>query len=42
MSERYVCTGCYQTEGDDNGADFCIICDSYKYFSWVDEDELDD
>ena len=39
MAEIYICTGCYQTTGEDDGADYCRKCESYKYFSWVEEDE---
>jgi hypothetical protein len=39
MAEKYMCTGCYRTEGHDNGADYCDECASYKYFAWVEEDE---
>jgi hypothetical protein len=39
MAEKYMCTGCYRTEGDDNGADYCDECASYKYFAWVEDDE---
>lgn len=38
MAEKYLCTGCYQTEGRDDGADYCDSCASYKYFSWVEDD----
>ena len=38
MSQIYVCTGCYQTTGSDEPSDYCNICDSYKYFAWVEED----
>lgn len=41
MAEKYMCTGCYQTEGRDDGADYCDGCKSYKYFSWVEEDGED-
>ena len=39
MAEKYICTGCFQTEGRDDGADYCDVCSSYKYFNWVEEDE---
>ena len=39
MAEQYMCTGCYQTTGHDDGADYCPECKSYKYFAWVEEDE---
>jgi hypothetical protein len=39
MAEKYLCTGCYRTEGHDNGTDFCDECQSYKYFAWVEDDE---
>jgi hypothetical protein len=39
MAEQYICTGCYRTSGDDNGADYCDECKSYKYFAWVEDDE---
>lgn len=42
MSEYYICTGCYQTPGSDDGADYCVICASYKYFAWVEQDNEDD
>jgi hypothetical protein len=35
MNEVFICTACYQTYGEDNGADYCNICESYKYFAWV-------
>jgi methionyl-tRNA synthetase len=38
MAEKYMCTGCYRTEGNDNGADYCDECASYKYFAWVEDD----
>ncbi len=38
MAEKYLCTGCYRTEGNDNGADYCDECASYKYFAWVEDD----
>jgi hypothetical protein len=41
MAEQYICTGCYDTIGEDDGADFCRQCDSNKYFAWVEEDQED-
>ena len=38
MPEMYICTGCYETEGQDENGDYCDICSSYKYFAWVDVD----
>jgi hypothetical protein len=35
MNEVFICTACYQTYGEDDGADYCNICKSYKYFAWV-------
>lgn len=42
MSEQYMCTGCYRSIGQDDGADYCDECQSYKYFAWVDEDDFDE
>lgn len=39
MAQVYICTGCMQTIGEDEPFDYCSICDSYKYFDWVEEDE---
>jgi len=41
MAEVYICTSCYATYGEDNGADYCDKCRSYKYFAWVEEDDED-
>jgi hypothetical protein len=35
MNEVFICTSCYTTEGADDGEDYCTICESAKYFSWV-------
>jgi rRNA maturation endonuclease Nob1 len=38
-TEIYMCTGCYQTPGQDDGNDYCAICGSHKYFAWVEGEE---
>lgn len=38
-TEIYICTGCYQTPGSDDGTDYCPICGSKKYFAWVEEED---
>jgi hypothetical protein len=42
MSEVFICTSCYVTEGADDGGDYCDFCESYKYFAWVESDDDDD
>lgn len=39
MAEKYVCTGCFETEGVDGDANWCRTCESYKYFNWIEDDE---
>lgn len=39
MAQVYICTGCYRSYGEDNGADYCSECRSYKYFQWVEMEE---
>lgn len=35
MSEIYICTGCYETQGEDEPSDYCDICESGSYFTWI-------
>jgi len=42
MSEMFICTSCYETQGADDGGDYCEICQSYKYFAWVEEGSDDE
>lgn len=36
-----ICTGCMKTYGDGDGADYCRECKTYKYFEWIEEEEVD-